>query len=111
MCDGCFAGTPPPAAKAALQLLVPKVLRPPEPSNADRAEDLVSPMASPASKQQKRIEKKRHTDRVDQFVADMILDSVLQPEEGDDNALDNVTIGEASDYSRPWDFLHACRND
>ena len=75
-----------------------------------KAEDLVSPMASPASKQQKRIEKKRHTDRVNQFVADMTLESVLQPEEGDDNALDNVTIGEASDYSRPWDFF-ACMQE
>jgi hypothetical protein len=64
-------------------------------------------MASPASKQQKKIEKKRHTDRVDQFVADMTLESVLQPEDGELFGLDNVTIGEASDYSRPW-VIFAC---
>ena len=104
MCDDCFEGTPPPAANASVQLLVPKVLRPLEPSNADRAEDLVSPPASPATMQKRIIEEKHCTDRVDQIVADITLEYILLPEKGDGNDLDNVSMGKVGEYSRSWAF-------
>ena len=104
VCDSCFEGTPPPAANASVQLLVPKVLRPLEPSNADRAEDLVSPPASPATMQKRIIEEKQCTDRVDQIVADITLESILLPEKGDGNDSDNFSMGKVGEYSQSLAF-------